>query len=132
VEATRERNFRPEVLNRIDDIIVFHQLTETQVVALVGVMIARVEAALRNKDMAIELTPNTSTLSSQPAKEVDGRRGLALNHRHQMRLPWQPDAGSAMWAARCGQRAPACTVPNSDTSSDNRVVILHARRPAVS
>jgi ATP-dependent Clp protease ATP-binding subunit ClpC len=41
---------------------VFHQLTEFQVGAMVGLMIARVEAALPNKDMAIELTPNAATL----------------------------------------------------------------------
>jgi ATP-dependent Clp protease ATP-binding subunit ClpC len=57
-----KKHFRPEFLNRIDDIIVFHQLTETQIVAMVGLMIARVEAALRHKDMAIELTPNARTL----------------------------------------------------------------------
>jgi ATP-dependent Clp protease ATP-binding subunit ClpC len=57
-----KKHFRPEFLNRIDDIIVFHQLTETQIVAMVGLMIARVEAALRRKDMAIELTPNARTL----------------------------------------------------------------------
>jgi ATP-dependent Clp protease ATP-binding subunit ClpC len=57
-----KKHFRPEFLNRIDDIIVFHQLTETQIVSMVELMIARVEAALRNKDMAIELTPNARTL----------------------------------------------------------------------
>jgi ATP-dependent Clp protease ATP-binding subunit ClpC len=57
-----KKHFRPEFLNRIDDIIVFHQLTETQTVAMVELMITRVEAALRNKNMAIELTPNARTL----------------------------------------------------------------------
>ncbi|WP_445182482.1 ATP-dependent Clp protease ATP-binding subunit [Pseudonocardia sp. Cha107L01] len=57
-----KKHFRPEFLNRIDDIVVFHQLTEPQIVAMVDLMITRVEAQLKNKDMAIELTPNARTL----------------------------------------------------------------------
>ncbi|GDY30791.1 ATP-dependent Clp protease ATP-binding subunit [Gandjariella thermophila] len=52
-----KKHFRPEFLNRIDDIIVFHQLTEDEIVRMVDLMISRVETQLRNKDMSIELTP---------------------------------------------------------------------------
>jgi ATP-dependent Clp protease ATP-binding subunit ClpC len=62
VEDELKKHFRPEFLNRIDDIIVFHQLTEAQILEMVDLMITRVEAQLRNKDMAIELTPNARTL----------------------------------------------------------------------
>jgi len=63
-----KRAFRPEFLNRIDDIIVFHQLTEPQIVSMVDLMITRVEGQLKNKDMAIELTPN--------ARKLLARRGF--------------------------------------------------------
>src|ERR1700743_724009 len=49
-------HFRPEFLNRIDDIIVFHQLTEDEIVQIVDLMIARLDTQLRNKDMGFELT----------------------------------------------------------------------------
>jgi ATP-dependent Clp protease ATP-binding subunit ClpC len=62
VEDELKKHFRPEFLNRIDDIIVFHQLTEAQILEMVDLMITRVEAQLRNKDMAIELTPAARTL----------------------------------------------------------------------
>ncbi|ALG05899.1 ATP-dependent Clp protease ATP-binding subunit [Kibdelosporangium phytohabitans] len=52
-----KKHFRPEFLNRIDDIIVFHQLTEDEIIRMVDLMIGRVEVQLRNKDMALELTP---------------------------------------------------------------------------
>jgi ATP-dependent Clp protease ATP-binding subunit ClpC len=52
-----KKHFRPEFLNRIDDIIVFHQLTEDEIIRMVDLMIARVEVQLKNKDMALELTP---------------------------------------------------------------------------
>ncbi|SDN34535.1 ATP-dependent Clp protease ATP-binding subunit [Allokutzneria albata] len=52
-----KKHFRPEFLNRIDDIIVFHQLTQDEIIQMVDLMINRVETQLRNKDMALELTP---------------------------------------------------------------------------
>ncbi|ONM47374.1 ATP-dependent Clp protease ATP-binding subunit [Nocardia donostiensis] len=57
-----KKHFRPEFLNRIDDVIVFHQLTTDQIVEMVDLMIGRVETQLKNKDMAIELTDTAKKL----------------------------------------------------------------------
>ncbi|WP_067647959.1 ATP-dependent Clp protease ATP-binding subunit [Nocardia harenae] len=57
-----KKHFRPEFLNRIDDVIVFHQLTNEQIVEMVDLMINRVATQLRNKDMAIELAPQAKSL----------------------------------------------------------------------
>ncbi|WP_067820354.1 ATP-dependent Clp protease ATP-binding subunit [Nocardia inohanensis] len=57
-----KKHFRPEFLNRIDDVIVFHQLTSEQIVQMVDLMIGRVANQLRNKDMEIELTPQAKSL----------------------------------------------------------------------
>ncbi|GAB2662493.1 ATP-dependent protease ATP-binding subunit ClpC [Prescottella soli] len=57
-----KKHFRPEFLNRIDDIIVFHQLTQTEIIQMVDLMIGRVEAQLKNKDMDIELTEQAKSL----------------------------------------------------------------------
>ncbi|MBV9161292.1 MAG: ATP-dependent Clp protease ATP-binding subunit [Pseudonocardiales bacterium] len=51
-----KKHFRPEFLNRIDDTIVFHQLTEDEIITMVDLMISRVEVQLRSKDMELELT----------------------------------------------------------------------------
>ncbi len=51
-----KKHFRPEFLNRIDDTIVFHQLTEDEIMTMVDLMVSRVEVQLRNKDMELELT----------------------------------------------------------------------------
>jgi ATP-dependent Clp protease ATP-binding subunit ClpC len=63
-----KKHFRPEFLNRIDDIIVFHQLTKDEIIKMVDLMINRVEGQLRNKDMALELTPI--------AKQLLAKRGF--------------------------------------------------------
>ncbi len=51
-----KKHFRPEFLHRIDDTLVFHQLTAGEIIIMVDLMISRVEVQLRNKDMDLELT----------------------------------------------------------------------------
>ncbi|MEL0148221.1 MAG: AAA family ATPase, partial [Actinomycetota bacterium] len=43
VQQELKQHFRPEFLNRIDDTIVFHQLTESEIVEIVDLMIASLE-----------------------------------------------------------------------------------------
>ena len=62
VQQELKQHFRPEFLNRIDDVIVFHQLTETEIVSIVDLMINNLEHRLEEQDMAIELTPAAKAL----------------------------------------------------------------------
>jgi ATP-dependent Clp protease ATP-binding subunit ClpC len=62
VQDELKQHFRPEFLNRIDDIIVFHQLTQDEIIQIVDLMLARVDIQLKNKDMALELTPSAKGL----------------------------------------------------------------------
>ncbi|MDA2962442.1 MAG: ATP-dependent Clp protease ATP-binding subunit [Actinomycetota bacterium] len=55
-------HFRPEFLNRIDDVIVFHQLTKEQIVQIVDLMIENLDNRLQAKEMDIELTPAAKNL----------------------------------------------------------------------
>jgi ATP-dependent Clp protease ATP-binding subunit ClpC len=57
-----KQHFRPEFLNRIDDIIVFHQLTKDEIIRMVDLMIDRVGNQLRAKDMTMELTDKAKSL----------------------------------------------------------------------
>ncbi|MEI6253441.1 MAG: NDP-hexose 4-ketoreductase, partial [Mycobacteriaceae bacterium] len=54
--------FRPEFLNRIDDIIVFHQLTREEIIEMVDLMVNRVGKQLKVKDMEMELTDKAKSL----------------------------------------------------------------------
>ena len=58
-------HFRPEFLNRIDDVIVFHQLTKEQIIQIVDLMIANLDERLRAKDMGIELTGAAKNLLAE-------------------------------------------------------------------
>ena len=57
-----KKHFRPEFLNRIDDIVVFHQLTQEQIVEMVELLIGRVAKQLEERDMGIELTDKAKNL----------------------------------------------------------------------
>ncbi|CAB4529513.1 unannotated protein [freshwater metagenome] len=67
VQDELKNHFRPEFLNRIDDVIVFHQLTKDQIIQIVDLMIAGLDDRLKAKDMGIELT--------QAAKDLLAARG---------------------------------------------------------
>jgi len=72
-----KQHFRPEFLNRVDDIIVFPQLTQDEIVKIVDLMIARLDERLKDKDMGIELTPAAKNLLAKKGYDpVLGARPL--------------------------------------------------------
>ncbi|HEY0486738.1 MAG TPA: NDP-hexose 4-ketoreductase, partial [Mycobacteriales bacterium] len=77
VQDELKQHFRPEFLNRIDDIVVFHQLSEAEIVSIVDLMAARVERQLKNKDMGLELTDAAKILLAKKGYDpVLGARPL--------------------------------------------------------
>ncbi|MBM3656582.1 MAG: ATP-dependent Clp protease ATP-binding subunit [Actinobacteria bacterium] len=62
VQDELKNSFRPEFLNRIDDVIIFHQLSEDEIVQIVDLMITNLETRLKAKDMGIELTSKAKTV----------------------------------------------------------------------
>jgi len=68
VQEELKQHFRPEFLNRVDEIIVFPPLSQEQIISMVDNMIASVELRLKDRDMSLELT--------QPAKDLLATRGF--------------------------------------------------------
>ncbi len=54
--------FRPEFLNRVDEVIVFHGLTDADLVAIVDLLLADLGRRLTAQDLALELTPAARAL----------------------------------------------------------------------
>jgi ATP-dependent Clp protease ATP-binding subunit ClpC len=72
-----KQHFRPEFLNRVDDTIVFPQLTPEEIVAIVDLEIAKLDKRLKDKDMGIELTPEAKSLLAKKGYDpVLGARPL--------------------------------------------------------
>jgi ATP-dependent Clp protease ATP-binding subunit ClpB len=57
VMATVRAHFRPEFLNRVDEIILFHRLRREDMGAIVDIQIARLQKLLEDRKIVIELTP---------------------------------------------------------------------------
>ena len=51
-----ENTFRPEFINRIDEIVVFHKLTHTELVQIVDLELAKLASRMRQKDLDLEVT----------------------------------------------------------------------------
>ena len=64
VEELRER-FRPEFLNRIDEIVVFQQLTREQLAEIVELQLARLRKRLADRKIDLELTPAAKELLAE-------------------------------------------------------------------
>jgi ATP-dependent Clp protease ATP-binding subunit ClpB len=60
-EALRVQ-FRPEFLNRIDEVIVFHALTDADLAAIVDLLIADLQRRLAEQEIGLELTPAARAL----------------------------------------------------------------------
>jgi len=65
VEEELKKSFRPEFINRIDEVIVFHSLTTGDVKQIVDLLMRRVEEQLKAKDVDIELTDSAKTFLAE-------------------------------------------------------------------
>jgi ATP-dependent Clp protease ATP-binding subunit ClpC len=65
VQEELKQHFRPEFLNRVDDIIVFHQLARDEIFRIVDLMVGKVDDRLKDRDMGLELRPGAKQLLSE-------------------------------------------------------------------
>ena len=56
IEDALKRTFRPELLNRIDEIVIFDPLTKEQIMRIVDLLLAEVQRRLDERDIRIQLS----------------------------------------------------------------------------
>ena len=78
-----KEHFRPEFLNRVDDIIVFPQLSESEILQIVDLFVGRLAKRLAEQDMSIELTNAAKVLMA--AKGYDPSMGARPLRREMQR-----------------------------------------------
>lgn len=70
-------HFRPEFLNRVDEIIIFHGLTMEHIKRIVDIQLARVQKRLADQNIALTLTPDAKALIAREGYDpVFGARPL--------------------------------------------------------
>jgi ATP-dependent Clp protease ATP-binding subunit ClpC len=90
-----KRSFRPEFLNRIDEIIVFQSLSRENVKSIVDLMMKRVSDQLKAKDIDIELTEAAKDLLAE--KGYDPTLGARPLRRTIQRLVEDPLSEKLLW-----------------------------------
>ncbi|HYH51298.1 MAG TPA: ATP-dependent Clp protease ATP-binding subunit [Acidimicrobiia bacterium] len=90
-----KRHFRPEFLNRIDEVIVFHELSRAEVTEIVDLMIKRVINQLEGQGITLDLTPAAKDLLAQ--KGYDPTLGARPLRRAIQRLVEDPLSERILW-----------------------------------
>jgi ATP-dependent Clp protease ATP-binding subunit ClpC len=79
IEKALKRTFSPEFLNRIDDVVIFNQLTEENIFSIIDILMKGVTKRLDNLGLTLELTPEAKQFISE--KGYDSQFGARPLHR---------------------------------------------------
>jgi ATP-dependent Clp protease ATP-binding subunit ClpC len=83
-----ERSFRPEFLNRVDEIIVFQPLTKEDVLEIVDIMLKRLNKHLESQKVSVEITPEAKEFLAEEGYDPKfGARPLARAIRRHIENP---------------------------------------------
>ncbi len=72
VMAELKKQFRPEFINRIDDIIVFHKLTNEDIGKIIDIMLNQVQKRLKEQEYEVEIDSSV--------KELVAKKGIDTNY----------------------------------------------------
>jgi ATP-dependent Clp protease ATP-binding subunit ClpC len=95
VNEALKGHFRPEFLNRIDDTIVFHELTKDEVTEIIDMMIQRLRDQLETQGLKLEITPAAKYLVVD--KGYDPTLGARPLRRALQRLVEDPLSEKILW-----------------------------------
>ncbi len=95
VQAALKEHFRPEFLNRVDEVIVFHSLSKEEVTEIVDLLIKRVQEQLAGQGLGLELTPAAKGLLAD--KGYDHMLGARPLRRAIQQLIEAPLSEKILW-----------------------------------
>jgi ATP-dependent Clp protease ATP-binding subunit ClpC len=95
VNDALKAHFRPEFLNRIDEVIVFHELSREEVIEIVDLMLSRTSEQLAGQGLAVELTPAARTLLAE--RGYDPQLGARPLRRAIQQLLEDPLSERILW-----------------------------------
>ncbi len=72
VMAELKHEFRPEFINRIDEIIVFHKLSEDEIMQIIDILLKQVEKRLKQNDYDVKI--------DESVKKLIAKKGIDANY----------------------------------------------------
>jgi ATP-dependent Clp protease ATP-binding subunit ClpB len=129
MEALRS-TFRPEFLNRVDDIVVFHKLGRAEIDRIVDLQLDRLRKLLRERDLELELAPDARAFLAD--RGYDPAYGARPLKRALQRYIQDPLAKLLLR----GEFAPGDTIvtmrpkivdPNAASTADEQLVFIKKR-----
>jgi len=83
-----QAHFRPEFLNRVDEIVIFHPLDRDHLRQIVDIQLKRVEALLRDRGFKLEVTPEARDYLAEVGYDPDyGARPLKRAIQRELQDP---------------------------------------------
>ena len=83
-----QQHFRPEFLNRVDEVVVFHPLTQAELGPIVEIQLSRLRARLADRQMTLELSPVAiAELATRGYDPVYGARPLKRLIQQEVETP---------------------------------------------
>jgi ATP-dependent Clp protease ATP-binding subunit ClpB len=83
-----QAHFRPEFLNRIDEIIIFHPLSREQMTSIVEIQLRRIKHLLKDQGYQMEVTPAASHFLAETGYDPDyGARPLKRTIQRELQDP---------------------------------------------
>ncbi|HUB69460.1 MAG TPA: ATP-dependent Clp protease ATP-binding subunit [Acidimicrobiales bacterium] len=95
VNDALKQHFRPEFLNRIDEVIVFHELTKDEITEIVDLYMRRVREQLESQGLSVELTRSAKYLVVE--KGYDSAMGARPLRRALQRFVEDPLSEKILW-----------------------------------
>ena len=120
VNEALKQHFRPEFLNRIDEVIVFHELSQDEVTSIVDLMMARVAEQLASQGIGLEISEDAKVLLGQ--RGYDPTLGARPLRRAIQRLVEDPISEQLLWKEfRAGQTIVVEVEPDPDDPTSERI-----------
>ncbi|HTV11852.1 MAG TPA: ATP-dependent Clp protease ATP-binding subunit [Acidimicrobiales bacterium] len=95
VNEALKQHFRPEFLNRIDEVIVFHELTKDEITEIVDLYMRRVREQLESQGLSVELTRSAKYMVVENG--YDSTMGARPLRRALQRLVEDPLSEKILW-----------------------------------
>ena len=120
VNDALKQHFRPEFLNRIDEVIVFHELSQEEVTSIVDLMMGRVAEQLASQGIGLEVTEAAKVLLGQ--RGYDPTLGARPLRRAIQRLVEDPISEQLLWKEfRAGQTIVVDVEPDPEDPTTEQI-----------